>query len=272
MKHVLKNLEDQLDALLAGSATLVLERVQHHKRDRPYSFSYTIPAEFVTFVERGRLGVKLNDRKFTLFPGQCLWLPHGTEYNFYTTEDAPECHHLNIQFNLLNTDGECLPFLNEAFLMEDAWDLQSTCHQLYDLWSHAHPLQRPRAVALIGTLITGFAGLAVGETSDHFTHRERITIHEQIMDNLKGPTDARSLAESVELSPEYFTRKFRKTFGLAPRFYIKQQRIHQAAVLLLETKDPLKKIADEVGIENLGLFCRQFREIYHCTPTEYRRR
>jgi AraC-like DNA-binding protein len=272
MEHAFRNLEEQLDALQSGQKTLVLERVRHQKRDRAYSFSFTTNSEFVTFVERGRLGVELKDREFSLLPGQCLWMPPGTHYHFYITEDSPECHHMNIKFNLLDPGGDPKPFFNQAIMAEDAWELQPTCHQIHDLWFHGHPMPRPRAVALLGTLMTGFAGLAEGVNTDQFTHRQRITIHEQILENLNGPVDARMLAKSVELSPEYFTRKFRKTFGLAPRFYIKQQRIRQAAVLLLETKDPLKKIADDVGITNLGLFCRQFREIYHCTPTEYRRR
>lgn len=86
----------------------------------------------------------------------------------------------------------------------------------------------------------------------------------------KWPSPA-DLARSVELSPDYFTRCFRRTFGLAPRRYLLEERMRLASVRLLESNASISQIARDLGYEDIFSFSRQFKAVQGVSPSQYRR-
>ena len=78
------------------------------------------------------------------------------------------------------------------------------------------------------------------------------------------------LAARVQLSLDYFSRLFRKTYGVAPKTYLKRERMRVASHMLAETDASVKQVAAELGFENVSFFCRQFRSVYALSPARYR--
>lgn len=91
-------------------------------------------------------------------------------------------------------------------------------------------------------------------------------------DRMRGEITAMDLAAHVCLSVDYFSRKFRRTFGKAPRAWITDTRLRRAALLLLESNLSIKEIAAETGFSDQRYLARQFRAKYGMTPSEYRHR
>lgn len=87
----------------------------------------------------------------------------------------------------------------------------------------------------------------------------------------RGITPA-ELAEQFELSLDYFTRKFRATFGVAPREWLKRERLKRATLLLIESHMTIQEIAYDLGFDDQRFFARQFKAFTGETPTEYRAR
>ena len=80
------------------------------------------------------------------------------------------------------------------------------------------------------------------------------------------------LAAIAGMSIAHFSRLFRQTTGLSPAKWLRQRRMAQAADLLRTSDLSMQKIADEVGISRVTTFNQTWRQLYHCTPSEWRNR
>jgi len=92
-------------------------------------------------------------------------------------------------------------------------------------------------------------------------------VHADIIDL---PTQA-ELAESVKLSPQAFSRFFKRQVGKTFVGYVNEWRVGLACRSLLETDEPIIAVAIDSGFDNLSHFNRQFKRITGRTPSDYRR-
>jgi AraC family transcriptional regulator len=80
-----------------------------------------------------------------------------------------------------------------------------------------------------------------------------------------------ALAKLVDLSPYYFCRAFKRSFGIPPHRYHINRRIDRAKALLAERESSVTDVAFEVGFSETSSFSAAFRHTTGTTPTEYRR-
>ena len=80
------------------------------------------------------------------------------------------------------------------------------------------------------------------------------------------------IAETVGLSPYYFSRALKKSTGYAPHAYVVHKRMMRAKQLLSETKIPVTEIAAAVGYANQCHFSTRFRKLVGVSPLAYRRK
>lgn len=71
------------------------------------------------------------------------------------------------------------------------------------------------------------------------------------------------------MSPNYFCRYFKKATGSSFTEYVMRLRIDMAKKMLLSGKYPLKKIAYQVGFDNLSYFYRIFGRFTQLKPSEF---
>jgi len=79
------------------------------------------------------------------------------------------------------------------------------------------------------------------------------------------------LAQSVHLSPAYFSRLFRKTVGISPKQYLIRYRVERAKQLLMINPEhlPIKAIAAQSGFAAPEQFTRTFHRMVGCAPHEF---
>lgn len=80
------------------------------------------------------------------------------------------------------------------------------------------------------------------------------------------------IAETVSLSKSSVLNIFHKNIHTAPIQYLVNYRLKHAAKLLATTQVSVLTIARDTGFENVGYFCRKFKEVFQMTPSEYRKR
>ena len=84
--------------------------------------------------------------------------------------------------------------------------------------------------------------------------------------------DLNTLADLVGLNPEYFSRFFKKYMGITFLKYLNSVRLDHVYLELLNTDYSISEIIERNGFTNYKIFMSLFKETYHCTPSELRKR
>lgn len=92
-----------------------------------------------------------------------------------------------------------------------------------------------------------------------------------IDEHLAEPIPLAKLAGLVRLSPAYFCRSFKQSFGTPPHRYHSSRRIERAKALLAERKHSVTEIGLELGFSETSAFTATFRKLTGLTPTAYHR-
>lgn len=80
------------------------------------------------------------------------------------------------------------------------------------------------------------------------------------------------LAGVAGMSEGHFSRTFKSYMRKTPVDYINAMRLRRAAYLLAESGAGVSEAALEAGFDNFSYFSKQFRSLFQCSPSEYRRR
>jgi AraC family transcriptional regulator len=97
-----------------------------------------------------------------------------------------------------------------------------------------------------------------------------IRVLDYIHDNPAGDLSLDTLAEVAALSRFHFHRVFHAMIGETAAQTVRRLRMYRASVALIQTTQPLAKIAKTVGYPNLASFTRSFTESYGVSPTAFR--
>lgn len=81
-----------------------------------------------------------------------------------------------------------------------------------------------------------------------------------------------AIAEAAAISKSGALQIFQSCIHISPVAYLIQYRLAQAAEQLYTTKKTVSSIAEETGFTSSAYFCRKFRQHYHTSPAEYRRK
>ena len=78
-------------------------------------------------------------------------------------------------------------------------------------------------------------------------------------------------ARIANLTPTYFSKKFKAITGLGFKEYLNHVRLKEACSLLLETDASISDIANRCGFNNSNYFGDMFKKVFQISPREYRK-
>ncbi|MFC4777050.1 helix-turn-helix domain-containing protein [Paenibacillus sp. GCM10023252] len=78
------------------------------------------------------------------------------------------------------------------------------------------------------------------------------------------------LAMRAQLSPRYFSIKFKELIGMSVQTYMIRTRIERAQHLLMHTGMNVTEVADALGYRDIFFFSRQFKQYTGRNPSEIR--
>lgn len=93
-----------------------------------------------------------------------------------------------------------------------------------------------------------------------------------LADHIDNPPTLAQMAAHVGLCESHLRARFKQEMGISPGQYMQRLRMDHACKLLRETMLPIKKVAGEVGYNELPNFHRSFRRMMDQTPANYRRK
>jgi len=77
-------------------------------------------------------------------------------------------------------------------------------------------------------------------------------------------------AAFFNMNPNYLTTLLKQNTGSSYKELVQTQRLAKASQLLRNTEQPITKIANQIGYENMSFFYKKFKEKYGCSPKEFR--
>jgi transcriptional regulator GlxA family with amidase domain len=111
------------------------------------------------------------------------------------------------------------------------------------------------------------AALALQAAEDKFG-----TLHDWINGHLADNLSLSVLADHAGMSERSFSRHYAESTGLTPARAIEQLRVEAARGLLLESRQPIKRIAQRCGFGSEETMRRSFLRLLAVTPQDYRSR
>lgn len=96
------------------------------------------------------------------------------------------------------------------------------------------------------------------------------SIKRYIKMHLAEEINVSKLSEIFYLSPNYFSRIFKKTSGEGCNEYIVRKRMEKAKILLETTNIKVVRIAADVGYKDTNYFSLTFKKNIGVSPLQYR--
>lgn len=79
-----------------------------------------------------------------------------------------------------------------------------------------------------------------------------------------------SLAESLYLNPQYFSRLFKKELNMNFSEFLTLYRLEISKNLLRQTQSPIYAVASQSGFTDSAYYCKTFKKFFGISPLKYR--
>ncbi|MCZ7647610.1 MAG: AraC family transcriptional regulator [Planctomycetota bacterium] len=264
-----------LDALLHPACRV--EFLIHNFTRVPADWRFdrrTIEEHLVYYVVEHVCRGRVDGKTFYLEPHSLMWLPPRKVHTLANADPRKPISLYHFRFDLLK-GARRLDAGPGMVLLHGADDLRQAFAQLLDEYRARLPYQASRLRAMLHLLFTGVlrrAGARAAEDDPPLGRARRDRLAAYVEARLDRAIRPAELAAEVGLAPDYFTRVFRRTYGVPPRVWLVRARMRRAADRLVESNRAIGEIAAELGYENLYFFSRQFKQSLGLSPRAYRRR
>lgn len=228
-----------------------------------------VPEHLVHFVVSGGCTVTAGRNTWRLGAGSLVWIRPRTPIALRADHQQTVVHRF-----LLSGEPATDACLGPAMWVERAWELRNTFELLTEETQSALAYRDERVRGLLLVLFTSlFRRAEPRADSGLLSSSARYALEEYVDRNITERPRAADLAQVAGLSPDYFTRVFRRTFGVPPREWVVRRRIQRAAALLDQGDNrSVAQVAAALGYTDSFLFSRQFKAVMGLAPQSYRSR
>jgi AraC family transcriptional regulator len=129
---------------------------------------------------------------------------------------------------------------------------------------YGEALSTALAVHLLGEY--GAAVLRVKRQYGALSRKKLVRAVEYIQDQLNADLTVSGIAQAVGMSPDHFTRLFKKSTGQTPYEYVIEARLKKAKDLLTTGKFTISEVAFHVGFADQSHLTRHFKRVFGLTP------
>ena len=253
------------------------------------------PFSRLYLITKGSGAVYIHKRKYELRPNQLFLIPKFVAHR-YECDDFME-HYYICFFDKRSEETGCREQLDlnlqlpskpiDYALMERYMELNphkslpATDPRKYDNKRNIHfvnmeknRLDYPRHIESNGILLQLFSRFITSvrfpSPGVNYPYEKFDGVMNYIHNNLNMHISVADLAELMYVTPDHFSRLFKKIQGVNPCEYIQLKRVEKAQTLMLTSQMTIKEIASAVGLPNLSQFSRLFSKHTNHAPREYR--
>jgi AraC-like DNA-binding protein len=263
MDHILASL--QCDATIARRTTQDT-RWNHDGMVDPFGRLY--------YIVSGSGYVAHHRRRFDMKPRHFFLIPANTVVSLHCPRrvEIRWCHFTATVlggidlFAYLSCDYEVGPRHTRA--------VPALHERLMQVCACRTPAEQTETRALLLQLMTPFVATAHERESDRT--RKRVIVFKDALsyidENIERPIRVGELASLVGYQTAYFSRTFKKAFGIGPAAYVIRKKIETAQRLMVETDGTLAFIAEKLSFTDAFHLSKTFKRVTGMTPREFRLR
>lgn len=263
-----------LTALRSPRVTVRLRGGALIRRTKPFSgLRKPAPCHVLFCIFSNTITVNATGREQQLESGDLFWVSPGVEFGMFGNDASYPTRFIGMGIEVLRGEKPVAAPRNLC-IVRGSEKLQQMANLI--LLEHRSPSKAREAI--LRAALETITFLTAEEESHHraveggLPDRDRQRVIAAFRESLPGRITPAELAGVTAFSPDYFSRLFRRTFGVAPKSWILQQRLRQAAERLAETNEPVSRIADHFGFSDVYNFSRQFKAEHGVSPKIWRRR
>jgi AraC family transcriptional regulator len=273
--------------ILSEGMAAEIVRVMSHSR---FEFHFRAPVHLLVVHEQGarREGDSFVEglSRSTLrdFARKLTFVPAGHEYREWQ-EPRASTHLMFVyldpaRLRLILDAGVDATIADASFaarlFFEDATLLETALKLKRSLESPAAESQHyleALGVILVHELVRLYRGAARNQpqTRGGLAAWQQRVVTQHIDAHLGEPVSLADLAQLARLSPYYFCRAFKQSFGVPPHRYHTNRRIEHAKALLVARAHSVTDIGMTVGYSETSSFTAAFRKATGLTPSAYQR-
>lgn len=108
--------------------------------------------------------------------------------------------------------------------------------------------------------------IAITSVDEKFLERLQIVMDDKL---IESSFNIEEFSQAVNMSRMQLHRKLKALTGLSASGFIRSQRLKLAVQLLKNSDVNISQIGYSVGFNDPAYFSKCFKEMYHCTPTEF---
>ncbi len=252
----------RIEPVLAGQST-VGHTWGFHGRALPEHLFYLVTAGGYRYDVAGLAG--------TAGPGALLWLPPGLRHDLTLPTGASSMTLYHFRFRVFEGDRELR--LDRAVIAPGFGHLREWCEWWLAACRGEDAICAMRLPALLALLAAELLEQARRHERDRggLGPEQRRRLEAYVGKRLQHQIRPADLALHLDLSPAYFARQFKRSYGCAPRTWLKLERLRRGRLLLQTTGMSVSDVAAALGYAGPQLFCRQFRVAFGVTPGRARR-
>ncbi len=199
------------------------------------------------------------NEEYHLRKNTVAFVPAKVEYTRISAKD----NLIAVHFDILNGQFNSI----ECFIAKDAEKLGELFKRLHYVWTKKESDYKYRCSAILYEIL---AECWVGNNSEFIPKSKIHNSVDYIKSNYsRSDLTIKEIADKSFMSEVYFRKLFLKEYGISPKEYIIDLRIHEAISLIETEYYTLKEIAFKVGYSDEKYFSTSFKKKMGMSPSEY---
>ncbi len=219
----------------------------------------------IYFITQGTCSYFIDNRTYHLKPGDLALIPEGIIHNTVYQNTGHSRMLINCVSDYIPASARPTSFLyRNPKITEQIQDIFNAIEQEYTYPDHFSEEAIICQIKLLFFLLARHSNTYTSaEKGNEMITRAAAYLQQHFQEDISLPGIARFAA----VSPEHFSRLFKKETGLGYREYVNQLRLQKAEQLLKQSSGAsIAEIAAECGFADSNYFSVKFKKMYGVSP------
>lgn len=225
----------------------------------------------IIFSKKGSGVLKINGKEEKIPEGSYFYLKANEAHEYYKESSTWETHWIMFSGENIEKTLSSLSFKeSKVFFNSNNINISKIYNDIIFILNSQDKYKGFIASSYLYKLLTELYINRVEENNDNSDIGIINPVVQYINNNFKEDIELETLANIVNVTPQYLCKVFKKKLSMRPFEYITRCRIQEAKKLLTSSDMTIKDIAILVGYRNNSYFCAIFKKYELLSPSEFR--